>query len=71
MYAMVPSGDPQAMKRQPIAAIETKRSRKPRDLKTYKNPHNGEVVQTKGGNPAVLKAWKAQYGGNEVESWLQ
>lgn len=55
MYAMVPSGDPQAMKRQPIAAIETKRSRKPRDLKTYKNPHNGEVVQTKGGNHAVLK----------------
>nr|WP_285863688.1 histone-like nucleoid-structuring protein, MvaT/MvaU family [Pseudomonas sp. BGr12]MDL2422340.1 transcriptional regulator [Pseudomonas sp. BGr12] len=63
--------DPQAIQRQTIPAPEGKRSRKLRDVKTYKNPHNGEVVQTKGGNHAVLKAWKAQYGGDAVESWLQ
>lgn len=25
-------------------------SRKPRQVKIYKNPHTGEVVETKGGN---------------------
>ena len=45
--------------------------RRPRVLKRYKNPHNGEVVETKGGNHRVLKEWKAQYGASTVESWLQ
>lgn len=63
--------DPQAARRQPIPAKEAQRSRKPRIVKTYKNPHNGEVVQTKGGNHAVLKSWKAQYGADTVDSWLQ
>ncbi|MBG6993474.1 H-NS histone family protein [Pseudomonas aeruginosa] len=40
-------------------------------LKVYKNPNNGEVVETKGGNHKVLKAWKEQYGSETVESWLQ
>jgi hypothetical protein len=45
--------------------------RRPRVLKRYKNPHSGEVVETKGGNHRVLKEWKAQYGASTVESWLQ
>ncbi|WJD67835.1 DNA binding protein [Pseudomonas asiatica] len=62
--------DPQARVRQvtPAGASVT---RKPREVKTYKNPHNGEIVQTKGGNHTVLKAWKSEYGSDTVESWLQ
>lgn len=48
-----------------------KGARKERALKTYKNPNTGEVVETKGGNHNVLKAWKEQYGAGNVESWLQ
>lgn len=32
--------------------------------------HSGEVVETKGGNHKTIKDWKAQYGAQEVESWL-
>ncbi|MDT4802053.1 hypothetical protein FQZ97_347680 [compost metagenome] len=42
-----------------------------RVVKTYKNPHTGEVVETKGGNHKVLNAWKAEYGADAVKSWLQ
>jgi len=45
-------------------------SRRERAIKVYKNPHSGEVVETKGGNHKVLKAWKAEYGSDTVESWL-
>ncbi|NMY53410.1 histone-like nucleoid-structuring protein, MvaT/MvaU family [Pseudomonas sp. WS 5011] len=48
-----------------------KGARRERALKRYKNPNNGEVVETKGGNHKVLKAWKEQYGAEKVESWLQ
>lgn len=51
--------------------VQEKTSRKPRELKVYKNPHNGEVVQTKGGNHAVLKAWKAEHGAEAVEAWRE
>lgn len=63
--------DPQTTgkKKAPDAAT-VKSSRKPRSVKTYKNPHDGEVVQTKGGNHKTLKEWKAKYGSDEVESWL-
>ncbi|MBA1189990.1 DNA binding protein [Pseudomonas entomophila] len=44
----------------------TKRARK---VKQYKNPHNGEIIETKGGNHKTLKEWKAKWGGDEVESW--
>ncbi|MDZ5603452.1 histone-like nucleoid-structuring protein MvaT [Pseudomonas sp. RP23018S] len=44
----------------------TKRARK---VKQYKNPHNGEVIETKGGNHKTLKEWKAKWGGDEVEGW--
>ncbi|MEE1920848.1 histone-like nucleoid-structuring protein, MvaT/MvaU family [Pseudomonas sp. 148P] len=45
-------------------------ARKPRALKIYKNPHNGEIIETKGGNHSRLKAWKSEYGAEIVESWL-
>lgn len=47
-----------------------KASRKPRSVKVYKNPHSGEVVETKGGNHKTLKQWKAEYGAETVESWV-
>ncbi|MGO1205326.1 MAG: histone-like nucleoid-structuring protein, MvaT/MvaU family [Pseudomonas putida] len=57
---------------QPVdsGSIAQKPERKPRVVKTYKNPHSGEVVETKGGNQRTLKAWKAEYGAEVVESWL-
>ncbi|KOP53849.1 MULTISPECIES: histone-like nucleoid-structuring protein, MvaT/MvaU family [Pseudomonas syringae group] len=47
-----------------------KSTRKARALKVYKNPHTGEVVETKGGNHKTLKEWKAKHGSDTVESWL-
>lgn len=46
------------------------RMRRKRKLKTYKNPHTGEIVETRGGNQKTLKAWKGEHGAEEVESWL-
>lgn len=61
--------DPQAGSRAP--ASESKAgSRKPRQVKVYKNPHNGEIVETKGGNHKTLKDWKTKFGAETVESWL-
>lgn len=51
--------------------VQEKGTRKPRALKVYKNPHNDEMIETKGGNHAVLKRWKAEHGSDTVESWLQ
>lgn len=53
------------------SAAPQKGARKARALKTYKHPHTGEVVETKGGNHKLLKAWKSEHGSDEVESWLQ
>ncbi|MCJ1887440.1 DNA binding protein [Pseudomonas sp. LA21] len=50
------------------APIQHRRSRQ---LKVYKNPNSGEVIETKGGNHKTLKAWKQQFGAETVESWLQ
>lgn len=44
--------------------------RKPRATKIYTNPHNGQIIETKGGNHKGLKAWKEEYGADEVESWV-
>jgi hypothetical protein len=61
--------DPQARRRAP--AVESKAgTRKPRQMKVYKNPESGEFVETKGGNHKMLKEWKAKYGSDTVESWL-
>ncbi|AZD75377.1 histone-like nucleoid-structuring protein, MvaT/MvaU family [Pseudomonas chlororaphis] len=62
--------DPQSGKRSPTL-VATTGTRKPRELKTYKNPHTGEVVETKGGNQKTLKEWKAKHGSDLVETWLK
>ncbi|MDZ4020580.1 histone-like nucleoid-structuring protein, MvaT/MvaU family [Pseudomonas sichuanensis] len=62
--------DPQATARLTApATIADRGTRKPRQLKVYKNPHSGEVIETKGGNHKRLKEWKAEYRSQEVESW--
>ncbi|RAI72499.1 transcriptional regulator [Pseudomonas fluorescens] len=61
--------DPQAGRRAPVAESKSG-TRKPRQVKVYKNPESGEVVETKGGNHKTLKEWKAKYGADKVESWL-
>ena len=62
--------DPQAAGRKSVPAAPEKASRRARAVKVYKNPYSGEVVETKGGNHKTLKAWKAEHGSGEVESWL-
>ncbi|MFG0820616.1 histone-like nucleoid-structuring protein, MvaT/MvaU family [Pseudomonas sp. GLN_3] len=62
--------DPQANRRAAAPAAAEKAPRRARQVKQYKNPHNGELIETKGGNHKLLKEWKAQYGGDVVEGWL-
>ena len=45
--------------------------RKPRKLKTFRNPNTGEIVETRGGNHKVLKAWKAEYDLTNIDDWLE
>ncbi len=59
--------DPQT--RQATPAVSS--PRRARQVKVYKNPQTGEVVETKGGNHKVLKFWKEKHGADTVESWLQ
>lgn len=60
--------DPQRVRRAP--AVVEKTPRRTRQLKVYKNPRNGERIETKGGNHRLLKEWKAEHGADVVESWL-
>ncbi|MBW0146818.1 histone-like nucleoid-structuring protein, MvaT/MvaU family [Marinobacter arenosus] len=46
-------------------------SRPKRPLKTYKNPHTGEIVKTRGGNHKTLNAWRDKYGKEAVQSWQE
>lgn len=62
--------DPQASSRAAAPAAAEKAPRRARQVKQYKNPHNGEIIETKGGNHKLLKDWKAQYGAEQVETWL-
>ena len=64
--------DPTAFKRgksAPLPAAE-KGNLKARKLKIYKNPHSGEIVETKGGNHKLLNVWKAEHGADVAESCL-
>ncbi|MBC3495729.1 DNA binding protein [Pseudomonas sp. SWRI100] len=61
--------DPEAGRRASVAAPQ-KTLRKPRGVKVYKNPNNGEIIETKGGNHKLLKEWKAEFGADVVESWV-
>lgn len=65
--------DPQSASRRILKQPEQKprQTRRARSVKVYTNPHSGETVQTKGGNHKTLKSWKAEYGAQEVDSWLQ
>ena len=59
--------DPESKTAAPVkTTAPVKRARR---VKRYKNPHNGSVIETKGGNHKTLKEWKAQYGADTVESW--
>lgn len=62
--------DPQTASRIGATVAQSTGPRKARQIKTYKNPHSGEVVQTKGGNHKTLKQWKAEFGSDEVKSWV-
>jgi len=53
------------------AVAPTKVARRERTIKRYKNPNTGEVIETKGGNHKILKAWKSEHGAAAVETWLQ
>ncbi|MFV8570556.1 histone-like nucleoid-structuring protein, MvaT/MvaU family [Marinobacter sp. SBS5] len=46
-------------------------TRAKRPMKTYKNPHTGEVVKTRGGNHKTLNEWREKYGKEAVQSWQQ
>lgn len=60
--------DPSA---KPEPKVDGRSQRRERALKVYINPNTNERVETKGGNHKVLKAWKAEFGTDAVESWLQ
>jgi hypothetical protein len=47
------------------------RQRRRRKLKIYTHPVTGEIVKTRGANHKILKAWKAEHGGETVESWAR
>lgn len=51
-------------------AASKRDGRKKRTLKIYKNPHTGEVVETRGGNQKQIQEWKSEHGNEEVVSWV-
>lgn len=61
--------DPDARPARPGRAAKAAPTKRARKAKQYKNPHNGEVIETKGGNHKTLKEWKAKWGAETVESW--
>lgn len=62
--------EPQTTARRPALGPVVS-TRKQRELKVYKNPNTGEVIETKGGNHKALKEWKAEHGADVVEGWLK
>lgn len=42
-----------------------------RPMKTYRNPHTGEVVKTRGGNHKTLNEWRQKYGKEAVQGWQE
>jgi cell division septum initiation protein DivIVA len=65
-YALVPD-----LAKDTGSHAEVSTSKRTRPLKRYNNPHNGETIETKGGNHTKLKEWKSKWGAAEVETWLQ
>ncbi|MCI0911808.1 histone-like nucleoid-structuring protein, MvaT/MvaU family [Pseudomonas putida] len=62
--------DPQSKGRASTNAPAEKAPRRQRQVKRYKNPHSGEIIETKGGNHTLLKQWKKEFGAEAVETWL-
>lgn len=62
--------DPDSSRPAAFKNAETK-TRKARAVLTYVNPHDGSVVETKGGNHKTLRAWSAQYGKDVVKGWAK
>lgn len=62
--------DPQSIEVEQAAPAGAKQ-RRARQVKVYLNPHSGERIETRGGNHAQLKAWKAEFGADVVEGWRQ
>lgn len=62
--------DPQAGRHASVPAVVEKFPRRARQVKQYKNSHNGEIIETKSGNHKLLKEQKTEYGSDEVEGWL-
>ncbi|MEG0868216.1 MAG: histone-like nucleoid-structuring protein, MvaT/MvaU family [Hafnia sp.] len=62
--------DPSIQRRGVYQPLKAKSgARRERRTKLYKNPHNGEVIETKGGNHKALHQWKEKWGADVVESW--
>lgn len=43
--------------------------KQPKPPKIFKNPHTGEVVETRGHNHKTLNAWRDEYGSDTVANW--
>ena len=61
--------DPEAKTGKGVRASKPAAAKRARKVKQYKNPHSGEVIETKGGNHKTLKEWKAKWGADVVEGW--
>src|SRR5690606_10326663 len=61
--------DPDAKSSRNVRTSKPVAAKRARKVKQYKNPNNGEVIETKGGNHKTLKEWKAKWGGDVVEGW--
>ena len=61
--------DPEAKTAKGVRAAKPAVVKHARKVKQYKNPHSGEVIETKGGNHKILKEWKAKWGADVVEGW--
>lgn len=62
--------NPQSAELEPVVPAAVKQ-RRPRQVKVYVQPVTGKRIETKGANHAQLKAWKAEFGADVVEGWLQ
>lgn len=64
--------DPQPVELEsPAPAPAAVKTRRPRQVKVYVQPVTGKRIETKSGNHALLKTWKAEFGAEVVEGWLQ
>lgn len=62
--------DPQPVELEQAAPTAVKQ-RRPRQVKVYVQPVTGKRIETKSANNAQIKAWKAEFGADVVEQWLQ